>query len=358
MKYVELIIEVGASGSVRARRQDGAQVYGRFDLSALNKDLIDVFDDWLRERKITRRAELEVLGSLLYETLFNGEVDQFFKQTLDGIKEPDRLRLQLVFEQDSAALAGIPWEFLYRPDRATSEGFFLSTHRRLVLSRYIPLKEDRQTLDAGAEQLRLLIVISQPTDLGVVLSSSVVDEIQKLDGVDIKLLKNLTVEEFVYEIETYAPHILHFMGHGDYDAKSNQGKIALVKEDHETAFWISDATFADYFESAKPRLVVLHACQGAEINLTNKFAGLAPQLIRRSIPAVVAMQYPVSNKTAIKFSQTFYRKLAEHTPVDGAVQEGRRQITMGDPDAYSSRDFGTPVLYMHSRDGLIMPAQK
>jgi hypothetical protein len=354
MAYVELQIIVEGNRRVRARKQGGGEVSGEFRFSPLHKDLIAIFDRWLREKKISRRQELAGLGSLLYQSLFDDEVGRFFKQSLDSVTGSDRLRLQLVFHQPAADLAGVSWEFLYYPDRETERGFFLATHPKLVLSRYIPLAVDRPDLGTY-EALCFLVVVSQPQGVGPVIAPPVVEEIENLSAahrITVRLLENPAIDEFIEAIEHDQPHILHFMGHGKFEG---EGSIALRQYDESTAAWVTDSTFAEYFQRFQPRLVVLHACQGGEVDFTNNFSGLAPQLIRMQVPAVVAMQYPISNAAAIRFSRAFYRALTRGEPVDGAVQEGRLQITLGDPNAYSSRDFGTPVLYMNSRDGLIMP---
>jgi hypothetical protein len=354
MAYVELQIIVQGNGQVRARKQGGGEVGGEFRLSPLHKNLIAIFDRWLREKKISRRQELAGLGSLLYQSLFDDDVGRFFKQSLDSVTGSDRLRLQLVFHQAAADLAGVPWEFLYYPDRESQRGFFLATHPKLVLSRYIPLGVDRPDLGAD-EALRFLVVVSQPQGVGPVIAPPVIEAIENLSEthrITVRLLENPTIDEFIEAVEHDQPHVLHFMGHGKFDG---EGSIALRQYSESAAAWVTDNTFAEYFQRFQPRLVVLHACQGGEVDFTNNFSGLAPQLIRMQIPAVVAMQYPVANDVAIQFSRAFYRALARGEPVDGAVQEGRLRITQGNPNAHSSLDFGTPVLYMNSQNGLIMP---
>jgi CHAT domain-containing protein len=118
-----------------------------------------------------------------------------------------------------------------------------------------------------------------------------------------------------------------------------------------------DSVFAQMLirSRAIPRLVFLHLCESATVDSTANFAGLAPQLIQAGVQAVVAMQYPITNRAAISFSRGFYRELAKGRAVDEAVQEGRWRITM-DENAQASPSFGAPVLYMRSRDGIILPA--
>jgi len=355
-REIQLIVE--DNDRVRARSEGGAEVSGRFRLSQLHRQLIAVFDAWLREKKISNRKEVQTFGALLYETLFEGEVERLFRQSLERLGADERLRLQLVFRPDAYDLAGIPWEFLYCPDSETRRGFFLATKTDVVLSRYLPLDADRASLQPAELPIRFLIVVSRPKNLAAVLAEPVVEAIAELSRdypLKVTTLEQPTIETLLERLEDFAPHVLHFMGHGQFRA---EGEIALVEADSEAALWVPDHSFAEFFDRTQPRLVVLQACEGGQIDLTNNFAGLAPRLVRAGIPAVVAMQYPVTNKTAIDFSSTFYQQLAKGEPADIAVQEARRWITLRDANAYRGRDFAAPVLYLHSRDGAILPRRK
>lgn len=315
-------------------------------------------ENLVREKKLAQSKGFKKLGELMYSSLFAGDIDNAFMEYFRRVeKNENRLRLQLIFHEDVLDLADMPWEFLYRPDTNTITGFFLATHPKLVLSRYIPRDEKRPDLAVG-DSLRFLVVIAQPETLNLVSVNFILEEIKKLKDsyyIDVKELQNPTPKELRQAIENGKPHILHFMGHGQFNWQEERGEIALLKADKKSPEWISDSTFAQYFLLHKPRLVLLQACQGGEVYLTDNFAGLAPQLIRHGIPAVVAMKYPVINKAALIFSEAFYKALSKGEPVDGAVQEGRREIALDSSEVYSNRDFGTPVLYMNSTDGNIMP---
>ena len=359
----ELTVVVQDHENVRARTQDGAEVSGYFQLNTLHRNVISVFEDWLRECKISQRRELEALGALLYTTIFTGQMETFFEQTLDRtLHAGHRLRLQLSFQKGAADLASLPWEYLYRPETETAPGYFLSTAVNLVLSRYLPLVTGRRTLQPEESPLRILIVVAKPNGLGPVLEEQTVADIQELVEtypIKVNILENPTVDNFLVILEDARPHVVHFMGHGRFSQTEGKGEIALLAPDETSALWIGDREFTEFFVQMRsiPRLIVLHLCEGGSIDFTANFAGLAPQLIRAGIQAVVAMQYRISNKAAIAFSRAFYRELASGEPVDNAVQSGRYRITLSVPRAYDSRDFGTPVLYMHSRDGIIQPGR-
>lgn len=160
-----------------------------------------------------------------------------------------------------------------------------------------------------------------------------------------------TLEE---ALRTYKPHIFHFIGHGDF--VDGTGRLALVGENNE-AEWCTAPMLIETFMAADayPRLVFLHMCEGGNVHgessALHAFSGFAPDLIHAKIPSVVAMRYPIKNKDAKEFSLAFYSELAKGgSMVDAAVQVGRFRL-----DRSRTRGvFGTPVLYMHSSDGIIM----
>lgn len=351
----EITVVVQDDRTVRARNQDGAQASGKVEVDRLHRDLINLFGDWLSRRLISRRRELEAFGSLLYRTIFAGEVEGFFERTHASLPPGERLRVQLSFQDGSAELAALPWEYLYCPDSETRRGFFLSTDVGLVLSRYMPLGKGRQNLAPAESPLRVLMVVSKPKELGPVIDGPVIEAVKQLADVQIDVLDMPTVGEYLDALREKRPHVLHYIGHSRFNKAEMQGEIALLGPDYESVQWVRDREFTEFFAQmgVKPRLVFLQSCEGAAVDFAANFAGLAPQLIRAEIPAVAAMQYPITNKAAISFSRAFYRELANGAPVDHAAQVGRWRITVDDPDAYNTGAFGIPVLYLHSRDGII-----
>ena len=76
-------------------------------------------------------------------------------------------------------------------------------------------------------------------------------------------------------------HIVHFTGHGT--EIEGQGFLVLENEDL-TARQVDNQAIADLFAERGIRLVVLSACESAD---------LADKLVRKGVPAVVAMQYSI-----------------------------------------------------------------
>ena len=376
MEPIELTLTVESNERLRARTRSGAEApEGSVQFDKLTRDTITIFQKWLSRGQVSERRELEVLGTNLYQVIFDETIGAFFEEHLDRArKDNQRLRVQLSFQERAGDLADLPWEYLYRPDTEMRAGYFLCTYADLVLSRYMPLGTDHKILEPEESPLRILIVVSNPEEenLGPVIpglgpavpGNEVIQRIQALSEedhpIEFDILNKPTVDNFLRSLEDFKPHVLHFIGYGRSDRIEGKGEIALLESDEQNVEWIRDREFADYFVRVRsiPPLVVLHLWETLSTDPNANFAMLAPELIRRNIPAVVAMQYPITNKAAIAFSRAFYRELAKGVPVDDAVQIGRWRITTKVPKAYDNRGFGTPVLYMHSSGSIVQPGQK
>ena len=99
------------------------------------------------------------------------------------------------------------------------------------------------------------------------------------------------------------------------------------------------------------RLVVLNACETAKTSTYDAFLGVAPTLVNAGIPAVVAMQYPIPDTSAVIFSEEFYRSLSINYQVDAAIKDAR--IAMAARIGVNRTDWSIPVLFMRSPDGVL-----
>jgi hypothetical protein len=72
--------------------------------------------------------------------------------------------------------------------------------------------------------------------------------------------------------------------------------------------------------------------------------------MKAGVPAVVAMTYKVQDRSAVTFSDGFYRALACGNPVDAAMTAARLAI---DDTEVLFEEWAKPVLFMSSDDGLV-----
>jgi len=114
------------------------------------------------------------------------------------------------------------------------------------------------------------------------------------------------------------PHVVHFVGHGGFSPTPSGaggvnagGALAFCASDGKAAI-VSGGDLALLLDGCDSlRLVYLSACEGAVTGTASAFAGVAQQLLQKGAPTVLAMQAPLREDHAARFSQEFYRALAD-----------------------------------------------
>jgi len=296
-------------------------------------------------------------GGRLFNALLPGRVAGTFRAALGHAHgEGKRLRARLRLRPPE--LSALPWEFLYD----SQQDLFLGISSKIVISRYVVDAPVSFEPMATPPPLRLLVAFSSPTD---VMPLDIERERKVLIQATQKAVENKRLElHFLNDVHprmTNAalrtalrearPHIFHFIGHGEFDGKRG---YLLFEDEAGKARRVRDRILREFFEDAPDtKLVVLNACQGATTSTERAFSGLAPSLVQRGLPAVVAMRYPIPDNTAIVFAREFYEALTHDTPtaVDVAVADGRRAIYQdADPDL---PDWGIPNVFLRADDGTI-----
>lgn len=353
----ELTLNIEADGAIDAATADGDMENGRVALRPAQREVLTLFDDWARERRLVDWRDYVVFGRLLWDALFNDDVTRLLDRAADRAAEADMpLRLQLFFKDQEDPLAQLPWEYLFRA--RPGGGSFLATDPALVLSRYLPLHTPRGSIAPDGGPLRVLIALAKPADLRPVATREPVEAIRRLEQngtIEVHEEPTATIEALLAAIMRVQPDVLHVMGHGTWDDERRQGRIALLDAAGK-ADWVTDANFATILEQpgAPPALVVLHLCEGGAADYREDFAGLGPQVVRHGAQAVIAMQHVISNRAAVTFTTSFYAALARNARVDEATQASRRELLAEAATKPYPRDFGTPVLFMRSRSSALV----
>jgi formylglycine-generating enzyme required for sulfatase activity len=268
----------------------------------------------------------------------------------EAAQQGQGLRLKLRIQ--SPELAALPWEFLYDPRQA--EYVCLSRYTPVV--RYLELPEPPQPLTV-TPPLRILAMIASPQDLAPLdierEKQRVARAVKDLRGqglVDLTWLAGQTWRDLQREMRRGPWHVFHFVGHGGFDRNADEGFIALADDDGQTHRLSATLLARLLADQRSLRLVLLNACEGARGGERDIFSSSAAILVRRGIPAVLAMQYEITDRAAIEFARTFYEALADGMPVDAAVAEARKAISLA---VANTVEWGTPVLYMRAPDGRI-----
>lgn len=304
----------------------------------------------------TQPRDPKTFGTDLFDRLFSGEVGQLYRRSLDAVRQQQqglRVRLRL---NDVPELAALPWEYLYDP----------SANRYLVLSEITPLVRYLALPLAAAplqvdRPLRILGLTANAPD--VLPQLDVEGERQRLDAalaelvtagtIEITWLTNATLGQLQRALRRNHYHILHFIGHGWADLAAQQSGLVLVDEAGRGDKVEVDRLAILLQNHTTLRLAFLNACEGARQVEGEPFAGVAQHLIRQGLPAVIAMQFPVSDRAAIVLAQEFYNALADDYGVDGALAEARKMVYTQS----SIMEWGTPVLFMRADDGRLWAAE-
>jgi WD40 repeat protein len=252
--------------------------------------------------------------------------------------------LRIVLRIDAPELAGLPWEAMYD---AGAGGYVCRQHE---LVRHVPVAAVPPALEV-TPPLRVLGVVSAPRGLADLDAGREQEQLERA-------LAGHGLAEVSWAEPTWAGlherlldgpwHVLHFIGHGDFDAGQDEGVIALTGADGR-ADWVEASRLADLLRRARPmpRLVVLSSCSGGTASPGDLFSGTAAALARSGIGAVAAMQYAISDPAAVAFARGFYAALARGRGVDDAVSDGRIAI-LG--TGSRTLEWMTPVLYLRGKD--------
>jgi tetratricopeptide (TPR) repeat protein len=209
--------------------------------------------------------------------------------------------------------------------------------------------------------LRILVVIATPSDLDrldVGQEKAIIEEAlaewRQQGRIEVQVIEEATVANINQAMRSFQPHVFHFVGHGGFDG--DQALVMLV-DAAGRADPVDERTFREFFADCQStRLALLNACQTATASSTRPLAGLAPNLLQRQLSAVVAMQYPISDRAALIFSREFYRCLALGYGVDAAVSEARKGILM--EAGAGSAQWGVPVLFLRAKDGQLFQIEE
>ncbi|HEX4955400.1 MAG TPA: CHAT domain-containing protein [Thermoanaerobaculia bacterium] len=301
------------------------------------------------------REQLRQLGQRLFEAVFAGEVLSRLRSALAAAREHGRplaLRLRL---RGDARLAEWPWESLWDPHSRS----YLALDQ-VTVSRVVEEVSGTPRSNGGRE-LRVLVVAASPrgqADLGV---DGELAQIQAAfaggsgrRNVTLVSHPHATRRTLRELLKRAHFDVLHFIGHGEPAAillEGEGGRPDPVSAQELSGMFRRRPVRGRRRSPTLPRLVVLNACDSARLPGSGRLDGLAQQLVRSGVPAVIAMAFPISDGTALRFSEELYDRLALGVGPEEALTEVRNEL--------STRGHGTgwlaPVLYLHPQRSQLGP---
>lgn len=370
MKYFDMVIE---ASDAKVERDPDKRWFRRFKVRVLNSPAGEMAQEKavavecnetdlqsqlrkLDARQLDREGLISigrVLALLLLPPGQDNTVDgvrELFSRSLDLVGQDAGVRLRLRLPPE---LASVPWEYVYLDRLGTTDAMagFLALDPRVALVRHEPLPVPAPLPRASGDITVLAALASpegfDPLDLDRE-ERDLHEALKQQSGVQLKLLKNATLDEVQKEIS--GAHVFHFAGHGAFRPQAGEapgtvtGAGALALEDGA----VDAERLGTNLRGNQVRLVVLGGCETGRRAGAYVWGGIAPALVRFQVPAVVANQYSVLDGCAIAFSKHFYCALIGGLPIERAVSAGRIAAYNVDKNG---RDWGVPVLYLRAADG-------
>jgi WD40 repeat protein/energy-coupling factor transporter ATP-binding protein EcfA2 len=319
---------------VRCKQPDGLTIHSKETLQLNQEDL----------NKLTQQQENErEYGTLLGKALFRGAVYDTFVRALSKSSQDSLLRILLSIEAaDNDSLKTLHWERLCAPIDADGSWHLLARDQRVPFSLYIPTIIDRRFPPIGRRDLRALVLVASPSNIGKFqLAPFDVEAVlsgvkEALGEIPYEILANdvagaigpPTLQELSKQLtNAKKPYtLLHFVAHGKL-LDNGETVLYWAKADNQ----VQPVTGKNYFQSSRnignyqrslPHFTFLCTCESADPRAEAGLGGLGQRLVRNlGMPAVVAMTRKVSVETGLALGQNFYRRLRESGEVDTALQE-------------------------------------
>ena len=297
------------------------------------------------------RKSAEDFGIELFNALFQDQARDMLVlaqgRAQSRVDTGVRIRLSMDLRASGMSkVASLPWELMCR----SREDSPLALSTQTTLVRALDVVGPTEPMPFLAP-LRIMVVMSNPdgtTKLELVKERQQIEATWgKAFGVKVDFVAPIAAE-IRRQLRATKYHVIHYMGHGDFN--DDGGGILLLEKEDGSADRVTGDDFANWLADEPLRLVFLNACRTgttSERSGPHPFAGVATALIKKRVPAVVAMQFPISDPAAIQFARTFYECIIQKAPVDAAVVEGRKELRSNKD---TSSEWATPVLYLRSKD--------
>jgi energy-coupling factor transporter ATP-binding protein EcfA2 len=325
-----VIVTQTRSGDFLPIRSDGIL---KLDLDQLEKNL-------LRPKEY---------GKLLGQALFQDDLrDAFTRASSEARSSKDAcLRVLLFIEAED--LRDQRWERLCAPmDGGWS---FLSGNQQTPFSLYLPSLTDRRFPPIGRRDLRALVLVAGPEDLGGDYSlgsfdipATVASVRSSLGTIPCDVLASVegavgspTLDALCERLTAEHYTLLHIVCHGQFRGKDGETILYFPDNTHRPVKATTLIERLSQLGSARglPHLAFLSTCSSASPQAENGLGGLGQRLVRElGMPAVVAMTDVVTIATAEALASAFYARLREHGEADRALAEacagslGRADITV------------------------------
>ncbi|MBD1936848.1 CHAT domain-containing protein [Microcoleus sp. FACHB-68] len=306
-----------------------------------------------------RAVNLVALGRHLYNYLFQGTLRDSW-MTAQGIAQHRREVLRLRLGLKGNTLPRLPWEVLHAGNRP------IATGTDVVFSRYQPpIKGVSQPpleghdKERNATTLKILMVLAAPTDQQSLELKREADHLKKElqsrsfssaagPAMQLTILDQPDRASLTQALEQSKYQVFHYAGHSNLGASG--GELYLVSRTTGLTETLNGYDLAGLLANNGIQLAVFNSCRGAHAATSHPTddtgeRNLAEALVKRGIPAVLAMAERIPDDVALTLARLFYRNLSSGFAVDLSLSRARQGLI----SAYGSNQlyWALPILYLH-----------
>jgi hypothetical protein len=339
-----LILDAAAGKHAVSLARCGANVaIGRLDLDQTFASLAAFRDQiekvLLGQAQRPKKAELARFGKELFDIVFTGDLLQLYAALPNGT-------LSVHILSNEPSVRAIPWEFLQDPAKPAGPQdrciVRVLPTLGIVPPAPLPLKKTAKILFASADP------ILEPgvswTDVQQTIER--IYKAQLPERFVLKAVDGTSRAKLLRAVQEESFDIFHFFGHGE--VKNGAGHLVLVDSTSGTADYLPADELAALLTGKRIRLAVLSACLTSAGEFDDDFGTVAGSLIKAGIPAVVANQMYIPNKSVAPFVAAMYRELLQSGDIDRAVNAGRVALLIelgGLLGSDAVVEWGVPTLY-------------
>lgn len=308
---------------------------------------------------------LVALGKELYNALFQGSLRDSWMMA-QAIAQNQRQQLRLRLGLKGSRLPSLPWEVLHDGYRT------LATGTEVLFSRYwpptngLPVPPLPAPPTVGTRTLRILMVVAAPTDRESLELRQEATELQNelesrsdtgsIADIQLSILEQPDRAALTQALEQGQYQVLHYAGHSNLG--NSGGAIYLVNSKTGRAEPLSGDDLAGLLVNNGIQMAVFNSCRGAYLRASGEVmptgeGNLTEALVKRGIPAVLAMAESIPDEVALHLTRLFYRNLNQGQPIDLSLSRARQGLI----SSYSSHQlyWALPVLYVHPEfDGYLI----
>lgn len=284
-------------------------------------------------------AALAKFGAMLHSFIMRGDLGKLYAH----LSPADHVRINLI--SDHADLQVVPWEFLQEPGQQPGPRLERSVARivpTIGVPKPIPLPL--------RDKVRVLFVCAEPQDQEPVSWPEMQESIKRTfsarlpDRFELEVVEAADLTTLAQAVARNDFDIFHFSGHGE--VVDGVGNLILMNRISRKSSRVTATQLANLLGGRRFRLAVLSACETSAGNFAADFAVLAETLVQRGLPAVVANQFPLPDKSAAIFVEGLYSELLRSGDIDRATSEGRIKLAVLLADGTNAvLEWGIPTIY-------------